>query len=362
VRFNTAVGADGARGVAVVPDAHHDETFLEPCESYGVPLNPITDLEIFARVAAAGNMSAAGRDMGLSPAVVSKRISHMEDRLGARLFQRTTRQLKLTETGQGFYERIVGILSNIEEAEAFVSQLHGKASGTLRITAPPGFCRRHIAPHLATFLQHHPELSLELHLSDSIVDIVAEGIDVAVRVAELDDSSLVARKLAPCHRVVCASPDYLERYGVPQTLADLAHHNCLAVGFTPVWRLNGPEGQVTIKVSGNLRSNSSDVIHEALLSGLGIGLRSTWDVADDLKSGRLRIALPEYRESARLGVYAVYPCRQYVPAKLRVFVDFLAQLYGPEPYWDSGLNIRGWLQGAKLSLPVGAAASRLPNR
>jgi DNA-binding transcriptional LysR family regulator len=289
-------------------------------------------------------MSAAGRDMGLSPAVVSKRISHMEERLGARLFQRTTRQLKLTETGKGFYERVVTILNDIEEAEAFVSQLNSKASGTLRVTAPTGFCRRHMAPYLASFLQQHPELNLELHLTDSIVDIVGEGIDLAIRVAELDDSSLVARRLAPCHRVICATPDYLDRHGMPQKLTDLHHHNCLTVGLHSVWRLEGPEGQVGLRVSGNLRSNSSDVVHEALLSGLGIGLRSTWDVADDLKSGRLRIALPDYHESARLGVYAVYPCRQFVPAKLRVFVDFLAQLYGPEPYWDRGLNIGHWHQ------------------
>ena len=293
--------------------------------------------------------------MGLSPAVVSKRISHMEERLGARLFQRTTRQLKLTETGKGFYERIVGILTDIDEAEAFVSQLNGKASGTLRVTAAPGFCRRHIAPHLTKFLQHHPELNLDLHLSDAIVDIVGEGIDLAIRVAELDDSSLVARRLAPCHRVICATPDYLERYGAPQSLSDLANHNCLMLGFTSVWRLEGPDGHVNVKVSGNLRSNSSDVVHEALLCGLGIGLRSTWDVADDLKSGRLRVVLPDYHEGSRLGVYAVYPCRQFVPAKLRVFVDFLAQLYGPEPYWDRGLNIRRWPQSVKKSVALRAA-------
>lgn len=287
-------------------------------------------------------MSAAGRDMGLSPAVVSKRISHMEERLGARLFQRTTRQLKLTETGKGFYERIVGILNDIEEAEAFVSQLNAKASGTLRVTAPTGFCRRHMAPYLASFLQQHPELNLELHLSDTIVDIVGEGFDLAIRVAELDDSSLVARRLAPCHRVICATPDYLDRYGIPQILPDLTRHNCLTVGFQSVWRLDGPDGHVSLKVSGNLRSNSSDIVHEALLSGVGIGLRSTWDVSDDLKAGRLRIVLPEYHEGARLGIYAVYPCRQFVPAKLRVFVDFLAQLYGPEPYWDRGLTVGRW--------------------
>lgn len=337
--FNTPPALTGLAAINTIPYTLNTVTYIQPCESYGVPLTPITDLEIFARVAAAGNMSAAGRDMGLSPAVVSKRISHMEERLGARLFQRTTRQLKLTETGKGFYERIVSILNDIEEAEAFVSQLNAKASGTLRVTAPTGFCRRHIAPYLAGFLQQHPELNLELHLSDSIVDIVGEGIDLAIRIAELDDSSLVARRLAPCHRVICATSHYLDRYGVPQSLNDLTGHNCLTVGFQSVWRLEGPDGQVNMKVSGNLRSNSSDVVHEALVSGLGIGLRSTWDVADDLKAGRLRVVLPDYHEAPRLAVYAVYPCRQFVPAKLRVFVDFLAQLYGPEPYWDRGLNI-----------------------
>jgi DNA-binding transcriptional LysR family regulator len=354
VRFNTIAALTVPRLLNTIPYWHRFSPDNQPCESYGVPITPITDLEIFARVAAAGNMSAAGRDMGLSPAVVSKRISHMEERLGARLFQRTTRQLKLTETGKGFYERIVGILSDIEEAEAFVAQLNAKASGTLRVTAPTAFCRRHIAPYLAGFLQQHAELNLDLHLTDSIIDIVAEGIDVAIRIAELDDSSLVARRLAPCHRVICATPQYLERHGIPQAIGDLTAHNCLTVGLHSVWRLEGPEGPVNLKVTGNLRSNSSDVVHEALLSGLGIGMRSTWDVADDLKAGRLRVVLPEYRESPRLGVYAVYPCRQFVPIKLRVFVDFLAQLYGPEPYWDRGLNT-AYLQPA-VKKPVLRAA------
>lgn len=304
-----------------------------------MPVTPISDLEIFARVASAGNMSAAGREMGLSPAVVSKRISHMEERLGARLLQRTTRQLKLTETGQGFYERIVGILSEIEEAEAYVSQCNATASGVLRITAPTGFSTRHIAPYMAAFLQQHSELHVEMHLTDSLVDIVGEGIDLAIRIAELDDSSLVARRLAPCQRVICAAPAYLERHGVPRSLSDLADHNCLAPAFMSLWRLEGPEGQINIKVSGNLRSNSSDALHAALLAGVGIALRPTWDVSDDLKSGRLRIVLPDYQESTRHGIYAVYPCRQYIPAKLRVFVEFLAQRYGPEPYWDRGLNL-----------------------
>ncbi len=301
-------------------------------------MTPITDLEIFARVAAAGNMSAAGREMGLSPAVVSKRLSHMEDRLGARLFQRTTRQLKLTEMGEGFYTRVVQILKDIDEAEAYVSQLSEKVGGVLRITAPIGFARMHIGPFLPEFMKRYKDLSVEVLLRDDIVDIVGESIDLAIRVAELDDSSLVARKLAPCRRVICASPDYIQRYGAPKTLAELSDHSCLSLGFQHVWRLIGPEGPVAIKVAPKLRSSSDEVVHEAQLAGLGIAVRSTWAVGDELRSGRLKIVLPEYHETAGVAVYAVYPCRQYVPPKLKLFVDFLAQQYSPTPYWDRGLE------------------------
>jgi DNA-binding transcriptional LysR family regulator len=302
-----------------------------------VALTPITDFEIFVRVASAGNMSAAGRDMGLSPAVVSKRISHMEERLGARLFQRTTRQLKLTETGRGFFDRVVNILADIEDAEAYVSQLNDKASGVLRVTAPTRFARLHIAPYLAAFMQQYPDLSIEMQLNDSIVDIVGDGIDLAIRIAELNDSSLVARKLAPCQRVICATPDYLEKHGVPRTPADLAKHNCISPTYHSVWRLEGADGVVTVKPLSNLRTTSSDIIHEALLSGFGIAMRSTWSAAEELQSGSLKIVLPEYRLVTNAAIYAVYPCRQYVPTKLRVFVDFLSQHYGSEPYWDRGL-------------------------
>jgi DNA-binding transcriptional LysR family regulator len=284
-------------------------------------------------------MSAAGRDMGLSPAVVSKRISHMEERLGARLFQRTTRQLKLTETGRGFYERVVNILSDIEEAEAFVSQLNEKANGTLRVTAPATFGRMHIAPYLATFMRQHPDLSIDIQLTDTMVDIISEVIDLAIRIGVLDDSSLVAKKLAPCQQIICATPEYLEQHGNPRTLSDLSKHNCLTPIYRQVWRLEGPEGLVTWKPTGSLRTNSSDIIYEALMSSFGIALRSTWAISDELKSGRLKVVMPEFRAAGGVAVYAVYPCRQYVPAKLRVFVDFLAQRYGSEPYWDRGLDL-----------------------
>lgn len=302
-------------------------------------MTPISDLEIFARVVTAGNMSAAGREMGLSPAVVSKRISHLEDRLGARLFQRTTRQLTLTESGQGFYDRIVSILAGIEEAESYVARRNATPRGTLKITAPTAFGRMHVAPYLGSFIEQFPDINLDLDLSDSFADIVGAGFDVAIRIAELEDSSLVAKKLAPSHRVICAAPSYLKRCGEPQSLEELTGHNCLAAAAQDVWRLQGPEGPATARANGNIRTNSTEVVREAVIAGMGIGLRSTWDIGAELKSGRLQIVLPDYHESPRVAVYAVYPCRQHVPAKLRVFVDFLADRFGPEPYWDKGLDL-----------------------
>ncbi|TCT10031.1 LysR family transcriptional regulator [Tepidamorphus gemmatus] len=302
-------------------------------------MTELTDMEIFAHVVTAGSMSAAGREMGLSPAVISKRIRRLEERLGSRLLQRTTRQIALTEEGQGYYERVIAILASIEEAEAFVARRNESPRGTLRVTAPTSFARMHIAPYLGRFLEQYPDLTLNLMLSDTFVDIVGEGFDLAIRIAALENSSLIARRLAPNHRVICASPAYLARAGRPRSLADLAHHNCLFASHQDLWQLEGPEGPTAIRVAGKLQTNSSEVVRETVIAGLGIALRSTWDVGPALKSGQLEIVLPQYRESRRVAVYAVYPSRRFLPAKVRVFIDFLADLYGPEPYWDKGLAL-----------------------
>ncbi len=284
-------------------------------------------------------MSAAGRQMGLSPAVVSKRISQLEKRLGVRLIQRTTRQLTLTETGKGFYERILGVLDGIEEAEAFVSQRADKPRGTLAVTAPTAFGRKHIVPHLRTFQENYPEVQLQIDLCDRLVDVVGEGYDLAIRVGALSDSSLVAKRLAPSRRVLCAAPAYLKEMGRPETLTDLAKHRCLAFMEQEHWDLLGPEGEVHYRVQSVIRTNSTEVVREAALAGLGIAFRSIWDVAEDLKAGRLEIVLPQYRETPNVGVYALYPGREFIPAKLEVFLDFLEELYGPTPYWDQGIKI-----------------------
>lgn len=313
---------------------NHNETMI--CHRNGNdPMSAISDLDIFARVARTGNMSAAGRDMGLSPAVVSKRISMLEERLGARLFQRTTRQLTLTETGQGYFKRVVDILSLVEEADDFVSRRNTQPRGQLKITAPTSFCRQHVAPLLPGFLSDHPEITLDFHLTDNIVDIIREGFDLAIRIGELQDSSLVARKLSPDHRVIVASPAYLEREGEPSSLDDLEGHNCLSAGAQDAWRLEGQDRQQhSVRVSGNIHSNSSEMIHAAILAGHGLGLRGTWEVGGDLRSGALKRVLPQYRGSSHMAIYAVYPSRDFMPAKVSVFLDMLAKTFGLDPYWN----------------------------
>jgi DNA-binding transcriptional LysR family regulator len=296
------------------------------------------DLDIFARVVAAGSMSQAGRETGLSPAVISKRIRRLEERLGVRLLQRTTRQLALTEAGQGFHERVVGILAAIEEAESEAGQGAAEARGLLRISAPTSFGRLHIAPFMQRFLDAHPAVSLDMTLTDAFVDIIGEGYDLAIRIADLGDSSLIARRLAPAHRVLCAAPSYVARAGMPKALSDLADH-ALLIHNASEWRMEGPEGPATVRVTSRLRTNSSEVVREAVLAGGGIALRSTWDVGPELKSGALVRVLPQYGSSARLGVHALYPSRRHVEQKLRVFIEFLQALYGPTPYWDAGLDL-----------------------
>ncbi|MGY5778708.1 LysR family transcriptional regulator [Rhizobium sp. LEGMi135b] len=292
------------------------------------------DLEIFASVVATGSMSLTGRALGFSPAVISKRIKRLEDRLGTRLLQRTTRQISLTEAGQGFYDRVLAILAGLEEAEAYIAGRSSQMHGTLKISAPTSFGRLHIAPHLKSFMQAHPELALNLVLSDEFVDIVGGGFDLAIRIAELTDSSLVARRLAPVRRVLCASPAYIDAHGLPSDIDDLRRHICLPAHNLDPWRLEGPKGSLIFRPEGRLITNSSEVVREAVIAGLGIALRSTWDIGPELRDGRLVQVLPAYEGSHNVTLSAVYPSRQFLPAKVRVFIDFLAELYGPVPYWE----------------------------
>jgi len=234
---------------------------------------------------------------------------------------------------------VVDILSLVEEAEDFVSRRNSKPRGLLKVTVPTSFGRLHVAPHLPRFLDKYPEIEIDMTVSDAMVDLIREGYDLAVRIGELEDSSLVARKLAAERRVICAAPSYLERHGVPKSLEDLELHSCLSAGAQEYWKLEDATGrQLQLRVKGNVRTNSAEFVREAMVAGLGIGLRSTWEVGHELSTGALQIVLPEYRGSSNLAIYAVYPSRDFMPAKVNVLIEYLSELYGVEPYWEKGFG------------------------
>jgi DNA-binding transcriptional LysR family regulator len=272
--------------------------------------------------------------LGYSPAVVSKRIMRLEERLGTRLLQRTTRNVTMTEAGAGFYARILNVLAGLQEAESFLSGQSEQLSGTLKVSAPTSFGRLHIAPHMNAFLQTHQGMAVNLILTDDFSDIVGDGFDLAIRIAELADSSLVVKKLAAVGRILCASPGYLADCAPLSTFGDLRQHRCLPTHNGEPWRLEGPEGTVVHRPEANLLTNSSEVIREAVISGMGIALRSTWEVGTELMDGRLVRVLPQYEGSRNISVSAVYPSRRFLPGKVRAFIDYLADIYGEAPYWE----------------------------
>ncbi len=307
-------------------------------------LTAISDLDIFARVARTGNMSAAGREMGMSPAVVSKRISMLEERLGVRLFQRTTRHLTLTETGEGYFKRVTDILSLVEEAEDFVSRRNAKPRGQLKLSVPTAFSEFHVIPHLEGFMARYPEIDLDFYVSDHLVDIIRDGFDLAIRIGDLKDSSLVAKRLAADPRVLVAAPGYLARRGTPMVLEDLETHVCLPLGHDDHWRLaDKAQTPIAFRLPGAIRSNSAAFTRSALLAGIGIGLRSLWEIGADLESGRLVRVLPQFSGTADDGIFAVYPSRDFVPAKVSVFIDYYAKIFSERGYWETSrmLDRRG---------------------
>jgi DNA-binding transcriptional LysR family regulator len=296
----------------------------------------IQEMAIFARVVGAGSLSAAARELGLSPALVSRRLAALESRLGARLINRTTRSLHLTDDGATYYEACARVLADIEEADATVSAGRVEPRGTLRVALPASFGHQHIAPLIPRFAERYPQIQLALSLSDRTINLIEEGFDLAVRIAHLEDSSLTARKLAPNRRVVCASPAYLARHGTPRTPDELARHNCLTTtDFAMNWDYKGPDGKPgSVRVIGRYSCDNWEVLREWALAGLGIALKSTWDVHRLLVDGSLVEVCPGYTFHSDVAIYAVYPSRRFLPAKTRVFIEFLAESFGPDPYWD----------------------------
>lgn len=298
------------------------------------------EYELYARVIETGSLAAAGRTLNLSPAMVSKRIAALEERLGARLLHRTTRKLATTAAGQQFYERVVEILAASRAAESLVTGAAGEPSGRLRLTAPTSFGRLHVAPHLKAFLDRWPRLELELDLSDGYVDLVGERIDLAIRIAPGIEGGLTGHRLAPNRRLLCASPAYLKQHGAPARLQDLRRHRLLAAEGQLPWRLQGKGGQV-VAVPGDsaVRTNSSEVVRELAIAGLGIALRSTWDIGNELRNGLLQVVLPEHPGAADVSIFAVHPATNFVPAGVRAFIDHLRTIYGDAPSWDRALKL-----------------------
>ena len=295
----------------------------------------LQEITVFAKIVGTGSLSAAARDLGISPAVVSRRLAALEARLGVRLVNRTTRSLHLTDEGAAYYETCSRVISDIEEADAAVSAGRADPRGTLRVALPASFGNQHVAPLVPRFAERYPDVQLALSLSDRTVNVVEEGFDLAIRIADLADSSLAARKLAPNRRVVCASPAYLRRHGAPRTPEDLTKHNCLATDFAMNWDYRDPDGKPgSVRVAGRYACDNWEVLREWALAGLGVALKSTWDVRRHLEEGRLVSLLPGYTFATDVAIYAVYPHRRHLPAKTRAFIEFLAESFGPEPYWD----------------------------
>lgn len=301
-------------------------------------MDSLSDIAVFVQVVRSGSFTAAADKLGLSKSVVSKYVTRLEDRLGARLLNRTTRRLSLTEVGQAFFSRSQSALGEIEEAEAEVSRLQGDPRGELRLNCPMSFGILHVAPLLPAFQSHYPELTVDMVLDDRRVDLVEEGADLAIRIGELPDSSLVARRLGPCRHVLCGTPEYLARHGVPRSPDELTAHAALTYRYQDSpseWRFVGPDGAVhQVPVSGRLQMNNSLALREALLRGAGLSLVPTFVVGGDIRAGRLKAVLTEFK-AMELSIYALYPQRKHLSPKVRAFVDFMAEQIKTPPHWDS---------------------------
>lgn len=286
----------------------------------------LLDIRLFVRAIACGSLSAAGRELGFSPAVASKRLTRLENVLGVRLIQRSSRRLALTEEGAIYLEHANAILAEVSEAEAAITGGVAAARGVLQISAPNALGRRWVAPLLADFCTQHPAVSGRLSLSDRVVDLLDGGFDLAVRIGAQDDSRLISRRLAGNRRLICAAPAYLAQHGTPATLAELVRHNCLVLqrpGMPALsWTFQTDDGTQTLRVNGTLSSDNGEQIHDWARAGHGLALKSLWDVADEIASGALVSVLDKHL-GPDADLFAIYPSRIFLPARTRLFIDAL---------------------------------------
>lgn len=309
-------------------------------------MDQLKQLETFASVATRGSLTAAARAEGVAPAIIGRRLDALESRLGVKLLVRTTRRISLTHEGSAFLEDCQRLLTDLANAEASVSAGGVKASGHLRVTAPAGFGRRHVAPLVPLFRERHPEVTVSLNLSDRVVDVAGEGYDCAVRVGDLPDSSLVSVRLADNRRLCVATPRYLQQHGRPHSPADLAKFDCLVLSSdasqTRGWAFSMPAGPVAadgagreivhLRPGGPLDCSDGQVLHEWCLAGYGIAWRSTWEVEADIAAGRLESVLDQYAAPPN-GIFALFPQRKHLALRVRLWIDFLKHHYAQSAFW-----------------------------
>ena len=300
------------------------------------PVDKLQSIRAFTKVVQHGSFAAAARDMRLSRSAISKYVIDLEQDLSTQLLVRTTRSASPTENGQAYYERCVEILAGLEEADLAVTRLQAEPRGILRVNAPMSFGTLHLGRAIADFMEKYPDLKIQLVLSDQQIDPVQEGFDLTLRIADLPSSSMIARKIAPALRVICASPAYLERRGMPKHPDELRQHDCLAYGHLATgnqWKLTGPDGDHWIHIPWKLCTNNAEVLRDAAVKGHGIALLPTFIAGADLQKGSLRTILVEYK-APDISVYAVYSQTRHLSVKVRVFVDFLVERFGRRPHWD----------------------------
>lgn len=291
-------------------------------------------MRLFVRVVETESFTAVARETGQGQPSISKRIGQLEEHLGVRLLNRTTRMLSLTDDGHSYYDHCRRILDDVDEAEAQVGRRRIAPSGMVKLAVPVVFGRLHVVPRLKRFLELYPQVTVELVMNDRFADLVEEAIDVSVRIGNLADTTLVGRRVGETTRLTVAAPSYFESHGKPHHPSELAQHNCLV--YTPLatgdeWHFEGPEGPIRVKVTGNFRANNSEAIREAVMEGIGIAVVPTWLLRRELETGLLRCVLKDY-EPKRLPIQIVYPSRRHLPAKVRVLVEFLAQEFQADPY------------------------------
>jgi len=292
----------------------------------------LADMKLFVQAVLSGSLSAAGRELGFSPAVGSKRMSRLEAALGTRLLQRSSRRLSLTEEGALYFERCQAILLDVANAEAELGKGQAEARGLLRVSSPVALGRHYIGPALARFASQHPALQVQLSLNDEVVDVIASGFDCVVRIGANSDSRLVARKLADNRRVICASPAYLAERGQPRAPADLSQHSCILMQPSSAmhadWHLHSDEtgGNQTVRVHGDWLTNNGEQAHDWAIAGLGLVRRSIWDVAPALASGSLIEVLADWSNDSA-PIHAMYPSRRHLPLRTRLFIDFLVEVF-----------------------------------